>query len=320
MEDVKVLYILAFGRSGSTILDRSLGRFPLFFSTGELWRFWRRLQQEGSRCGCGELLVECPVWVAVRERVDAMGFGSIDGDDVFRWQMEALRLHHLGKWTRRKTQPAFGSSSADSYGALLAATYRAIADVTGARVIVDSSKLPTQAAALPLLPRISPYVVHLVRDPRAVAFSWRRQKAVPDRSSAGTPLFGSVASTARWVGYNAAAEVVHRRYSPKRWRRLRYEDFMGDPEATLNGLANELDRDARLSGVSQDLIDMEASHTVFGNPNRFDTGKIRLRRDDEWMTGQSKVDRWTSTILASPLLRRYGYRLNPRKGSIEMKA
>src|SRR4028119_1802817 len=52
--------------------------------------------------------------------------------------------------------------------------YRAIQRVSGAGVIVDSSKRFSYAVLLSLLPFGDLRVVHLVRDSRAVAYSWAR--------------------------------------------------------------------------------------------------------------------------------------------------
>src|SRR3712207_200886 len=57
--------------------------------------------------------------------------------------------------------------------------YRAIQKVSGAAVIVDSSKRSTYAVLLSLLPFADLRVVHLVRDSRAVAYSWGRIKESP---------------------------------------------------------------------------------------------------------------------------------------------
>ncbi|MBA3432215.1 MAG: hypothetical protein H0U16_12145, partial [Actinobacteria bacterium] len=50
---LKVLFIMGWTRSGSTILDNLLGEVEGFFSTGELHYLWRRGLLEGRLCSCG---------------------------------------------------------------------------------------------------------------------------------------------------------------------------------------------------------------------------------------------------------------------------
>ncbi len=49
------------------------------------------------------------------------------------------------------------------------------------------------------------------------------------------------------------------------------------------------------------------SHTVSGNPNRFETGAVALRTDREWQKSMKPRDRALVSALTFPLLRRYGY-------------
>ena len=59
--------------------------------------------------------------------------------------------------------------------------YTAIADTTGCDVIVDSSKWPQYGLLLSETLPFDVYVLHLVRDPRAVAYSWQRRQSRLDR-------------------------------------------------------------------------------------------------------------------------------------------
>ena len=99
---------------------------------------------------------------------------------------------------------------------------------------------------------------------------------------------------------------------------LRYEDFIDDPRAALTGMARlvgEAPTDMPLDG--ERTARLTVNHTVSGNPSRFTTGAVELRRDDEWITRQERGDRLVSTVLALPLLSRYGYAPRPaaRRGS-----
>ena len=59
----------------------------------------------------------------------------------------------------------------------LTAVYRGIQDVTSAELIVDTSKPPSFGYVLQHLEGIDLRIVHVVRDPRGVAYSWGRRGA-----------------------------------------------------------------------------------------------------------------------------------------------
>jgi hypothetical protein len=183
----------------------------------------------------------------------------------------------------------------------MAEVYHATAELTGARVIVETNKIPGETALLPRLPGVSPYYVHLVRDPRAVADSWSRPKDYAHVMSAAK-------STAYWHGFNVAASAVVRRY-PERSLLLRYEDFIAEPAATVDALLRLCGLDGAGNPVRDDgTVELRTNHTVTGNPDRFRVGHTVLRgRDDAWRSGLSARAKLTVLALASPQLSKYGY-------------
>jgi hypothetical protein len=62
-----------------------------------------------------------------------------------------------------------------------------------------------------------------------------------------------------------------------------------------------------LDFLSGDSAVLSPSHTVAGNPMRFRTGPITLRRDDAWRSKLPRARRLLVTALTAPLLARYGY-------------
>jgi hypothetical protein len=54
------------------------------------------------------------------------------------------------------------------------------------------------------------------------------------------------------------------------------------------------------------------SHTVSGNPNRFDTGAVALRQDSEWQNKMNPCDKALVTALTLPLLKHYRYQVTPK--------
>ena len=174
---VKVVYIAGSGRSGSTILDRTLGQVDGFFSAGELCNLWGRGLLARRRCGCGVPVPDCPVWGPILGEA----FGGVDQIDAERLAAATGRRLRAGSvprlfLDRRGRQRAAG----DGYQAALAHLYRAVVHQTGCRVIVDSSKSPVYARLVAAIPGVEVAVVHQVRDPRATAFSFLRNKRLPD--------------------------------------------------------------------------------------------------------------------------------------------
>src|SRR5215208_4373820 len=52
--------------------------------------------------------------------------------------------------------------------------------VSDSRVVVDTSKEPAYGYALGMVPAVDLRVLHLIRDPRAAAYSWAKKKRQPD--------------------------------------------------------------------------------------------------------------------------------------------
>jgi hypothetical protein len=306
-ERIKVLYIAGFGRSGSTILSNALGQVPGFFSAGELNFIWKHNVIENRLCGCGEPFHDCPVWTKVMDEA----FGGMDGIDA----REMVRLHAEGTRTRHIPQMLTQSGEAatrERLGKLLTAhgrLYEAIARTTGSRVVVDSSKEPAHGYAMSLIPDVELYVLHLIRDPRAAAYSWQKKKLQPDSESREfmhrkTPAQSAVL----WDAWNAATEALWRR-APERYLRLRYEDFVQEPRASFERILKLLGENAEPPLASEREVRLGVSHTVSGNPNRFDTGAVELKPDEAWKKEMQPKDRTMVTGLTLPLLLRYGYEL-----------
>jgi hypothetical protein len=299
-----VLYLVGWGRSGTTIVENILNAYDGIFSAGELHYLWERGFLEGRRCGCGQPLAECPLWAEVL-RV-AYGARLPDPRQVVALQQRRARIRHTRRLCDRDLDP-----DSDEYRHLLTQLYTAIAKVTGARLIVDSSKRPPGAAMLTRMqPEITGYLLHMVRDPRAVAYSWNRLVRQPDRADPAAVLrrHGSLGSTVHWLVWNRLAEYVARAYPEGNRRRLRYEDFVDDPYGTIQGVLDFVGY-AGSAGpfVDATTVRLDANHTISGNPRRFDTGDVPISRDDAWRQQQAAVPRLVASLASLPLQRRYGY-------------
>jgi hypothetical protein len=306
---MKVLFIAGKGRAGSTLVDSMLGQVPGFTSTGEFFRFWEWGMKNGWSCGCGRPLPECEFWSEVLGR----GFpgGSPDATEMTAVTAEVFSWKNVPKLLRAKPAEISRWPALERYMSVTESIFRAALEVSGDKVIVDSTKWPASPVALGLIPGAKVYVVQLVRDPRAVAYSWRQPKTWDDRpGEEEMPRFGPAYSGLSWTMRNGLTEVVARRHRPDRFALLRYEDLIADPRRaieTLVELVGEPPPD--LGFLSDGSAVLEPTHTVGGNPNRLSTGNVPLKLDDRWRTEQPRVERWITNTLAFPLLGRYGYRM-----------
>jgi hypothetical protein len=310
-EQATVLYIGGYGRSGSTVLAQTLGQIPGFIYVGELWHVWYRGIRDNERCGCGQFFNSCEFWRAVGEEA----FGGWENVDVEK--MVELGPH----LERRRYTPHYALAAKtnvrsrkvnillEECGPTLERLYRAIQMVSGAGVIVDSSKRFSYAALLSLLPFADLRVVHLVRDSRAVAYSWGRTKRSPAVVGGRlmprmSPAHASRAWSIQNYPYTFFWGLAH-------LSRLRYEDFVSNPKVYLAetlvrvGFDDEVDRLHDV--ISGRQIYPSIDHTVSGNPGRFRTGSIELQPDEEWKVNMRGADKNIVTALTAPLLLKYGY-------------
>jgi hypothetical protein len=305
---IKVLFILGWGRSGTTILDNVLGEVDGFFSAGELRYIWQRGFMGSGTCGCGRPVTQCEIWSAVQKT--AFGGTGLRPSEVVRRQSEVVRVRHTWRLLRQRRGSPRRHAGLQSYIDAAARLYSAVAEVTGARVIVDSSKRPSDGALLRLIPEVTEYYVHMVRDPRAVAYSWQRRKPLTNHDP--TKLMrshGPVSSSLQWIGWNQAARSLLSREGPGRSLVVRYEDFVAHPRETLVAIAELVgERPAKLPLLDEGTTArLGTNHTVSGNPSRFQNGLVHLRNDDEWAIRQRPLDRALTSAVTLPWLRRYGY-------------
>ncbi len=312
---VKILFIGGFGRSGTTILDNILGQVEGFFSAGETLYIWDRSFIEDRLCGCRRPFSECPVWTPIAEKIGPRGTTAEERRtelDRLVAVRESLTPKRVAIAAGRGRSPQSDNGVAPGvaeYRDRMVEVYQAIQEQTGCKVIVDSSKSPGHGYLLQGSPELDAYAVHIVRDPRAVAFSWQKKKVYDP--SGDRPMMMSRHSPARssklWNTWNMATQAVWKQ-SPEHYTRIRYEDFMADPRSTLQHILDRVGENGLpLDFVRGNTVEMGEVHALAGNPSRFTDGPVELRLDDRWRTEQAVSHRRLVTVLTYPLLRRYGY-------------
>jgi hypothetical protein len=182
--------------------------------------------------------------------------------------------------------------------------YEAIRQLSGADVIVDSTKDAAYAHVLRQMPGVDFRVVHLVRDSRGVAWSWA--KVVQSDPGHYMRRFSPRVSALRWVGYNLMVESLGRFGIPRLL--VRYEALLANPQAVLTAIASfagrPLDPEA-LAFLHENRASLGAHHTVAGNPMRMTAGQVGLALDEAWRTSMPFAQKAQVTALTWPLLRHY---------------
>jgi len=310
--NVSVIYLGGFGRSGSTLIERVLGAVPGWVNVGELVDLARSVAPHDELCGCGATFSTCPVWT----RVGDVAFGGWTQDVLDRItaaHRAAARQRHLpGLLLGRPPSPALASLRAD-YSLI----YHAVAEVTGARVVVDASKGPALGQAIAGAPGVDLRMLNVVRDPRAVAWSWQREVARPHDVSGTEQMWRIPAhrAAAQWGALQLEMAAVARRATAPS-AQLRYEDFVADPISSLVAATAALGRPVsadQLPALNDGSIVLHPSHGLSGNPSRFRSGPVRLRRDETWTQEMPRRARAVVTTVTFPLLLAYGYAGRPSR-------
>jgi len=304
----RVLFIGGLGRSGTTLLERSLGEFSEACAVGELVHLWHRGVENDERCGCGELFHECPFWRDCGEAA----FGGWDNAPIAR--IEHLRhtidrSRHIPGIALRGWRPAL-ARDVEEYAGYYARLYAAVHTVSGADVIVDSSKHPSLAFCLAARSDIDLRVLHVVRDPRAVAHSWTKQVTRPEAhgdTEAQMINYSPARAATLWMSHNAALRALRRLGTPT--LEVRSEDFASRPAEVLSDIARwaGLSTDRGLPVSADGVASLTAAHTVSGNPMRFETGEVRIKPPVETHGALPAGQRRVVTAITGPVLRSYGY-------------
>lgn len=299
----RVLFVVGKGRSGSTLLGQLLEANGSAVHVGELWRLWESLESEQGGCGCRSGFWSCPFWSEV--------LSVLVKRPTSRWAIESpaqfRQLQRSLLTTRGLLTPSLAARSrgAPHYQSVMWETYQAISQVSGAGLIVDSSKWPLDPY---LWNEPSATFVHLVRDPRAVAFSWLRPKEFPDRMES-MPKYGPAHSSVSWFARNLMSEMALRHKGPDAGLTVRYEDLANDPTAVLELISDSLHLGPFTATTDRAGL-LGQGHTVMGNPVRFATGRPDVVPDERWRAMLPARRQLEVMALTWPLMRRYGYRLS----------
>jgi Sulfotransferase family len=303
---VTIVFVTSSSRSGSTLLDILLGSVDGCLSTGELRHIWIRGLQQDWVCGCGKRFSQCEFWTEVLRSA----FGKLDRNEVERivgLQRDLERTRNIVESRFDGDRPL--SPPALEYREILRALYEAAQRVSGCNVIVDSSKLASHGYLVDRMVRDSGrhafHSIHLIRDSRAVAYSW--YKLLKEPGATDLPELDVIRSfkfSRGWVGSNLTSHILN--HKVERATTMYYEELSADPARVFSNFLVEA---GLAESGSLPRLDAKpgSHHTVSGNPMRMSDKPLEIRPDLAWKTSLPRSIRWGVTALTWPLLLRYGY-------------
>lgn len=309
---IRVVYVMGAGRSGSTVLDTILNNHEAVIGVGELVHLFIEGSAQKENCSCGEARDACEIWNSVRERWSELtGLSSITQHERLMTKFGRVQRLAIPEWHRLRANnpdPDFAECLKQTQ-----ATYQAIAEATGKRVIIESSKNPLRAKLLCLTPGLDVRLVHLVRDARGVA--WSRMKTFTKSKEGGVPQDIKPKpihiSAGYWLFMNFLSEQVRKAFPDQPSARIHYEDFVSAPEQTLKEIGEVAGLD--YSSIADRLLSgapMAPGHLYAGNRVRT-AGPIKLRSDMAWAEKLTTSQKRLTWILAGHKLRQYGYQKTP---------
>lgn len=268
---------------------------------------WGRGLEDNEPCGCGAPFSQCTFWRAVVERMwqqDGAPFS-----DVRALRERVTRTRYL-PWIRYpRLAPRAWLCDAAAYAKAMIALYNAVSEVSGRTVIIDSSKRPAHAWFLLRWVPVDVFVLQILRDSRAVAYSLRRERLrLQSPSGVGAPMArrSVIRSGLEWLTTMVTSEALLDSRSVAPSMRIKYEDLVQDPDRILLSAAGALGLPAPDRNRDGKIL-LPISHAVSGNPMRFQSGPLVLSADQEWKTDMRRLDRILVTALTATHLSRFGY-------------
>lgn len=306
---VKVIYFAGYGRSGSTLLDLIFGEMTDFFSVGEIGLIWERSFINNELCSCSLPFSDCDFWNNVKVSM----FGENDSNEivyeVLKLQKELVRVRHIPKLLFKCLRSKKYNERLKYLCDVLGRLYEKIGSCSEAEIIVDSTKLPLYALLLCNVPNVELSVVHLVRNSKAVAYSWKRKRIRPEIQNkiAYMPTYSSIHCAKEWNKNNLIACLL--KYFSKNYCLIKYEDFIKDPSKHCGSILRKLKLSNSGNFICKDnsFVLKKESHTVSGNPLRFNKSKIEIKGDIEWEKNLSLKDKILINIFTFPVSKLLGY-------------
>jgi hypothetical protein len=263
-----IAYVLSLPHSGSTLCGSLLGAHSRAFCLGEPWKIrqYARLERQkdhktgmGNECTCGAPTIwDCVFWPKVDAEMKAKsGLGLRDLDTASTDQERFQRDNKL--------------------------LFDAVAAVTGATLLVDSSKRRPRLKQLIDSAFADVKVVHLLREPHGqVVSTMKRSGRGPYRHTARN-VIETLSSS--WMVRSLPTIST------------RYEEMAGNPEAWLRQMMPQFGLEFEENQLNWAQLER---HNISGNVSR-STKSSAISTDVTWRERLSPLEKAYIGLVTSPL-------------------
>ena len=253
------------------------------------------------KCSCGKPLRDCPLWSPVMERFHAaLPDMTLEQADLITRKVETYpeRLRDASHYW-------------DQYVKLWRVMFAAITEVSGASVIINSSKTGRHSLCRPLSLAQAGFDVSLLqmmRDPRAVTWSKLRREIDKGHLLSASSKFAAASFAGlHWSLTNASTGWKYHTGEKLPYYEMRYEDFMEQPVEKLTEVQQRFGIDfSRSIEIVESDGEIESAHLASGNEIRFQVPLHLRPQPPTWKSALPRPAKF-GVLVSTPIAHHYGY-------------
>ena len=258
---------------------------------GELYSFPVRYR-DNFLCGCSVPFQSCPFWSLICLQLQERGWDlQLTCDRLYKTKTYLDNGRNFFK-TFFTGSEHVSQNKKEEYIRFYKDLYDLLLKTNEGRILVDSSKNILHFLLISEIKTFKTKNILMVRDPRAVAFSWNHIKKRTDNDGIDPhlPKFSVSHSALRWLLSHLLANK-----HLKRSTRLIYEKFASAPQFILDILIESLEIE------EGSLIESRLQHTIGGNPGRM-AATDNIKVDDRWKQEMPFAKKLIVTCLTLPFI------------------
>lgn len=278
-QTIKLIYVIGSGRSGSTLLTRLLGNHSQIVDVGEIYNlknYFESAEEKTRYCSCGELLNTCVYWKDIKQELK----------EILDEETPNLKDKYLPHFEKNNFH-----------------LFRLILQKTNKTIIVDSSKRFYRLKLLEKSDKFDVLILHLVRDPRAYAYSSLHEKEKIIENKIYIYL-----SVLKWLRKNLSMKLLLGQKS--NYLMVKYEDFVANPDLEIAKVLQKLNLQFEQKTTDLSFRD-DSQHIFSGNHKVIAKQEAKISKDIRYIKNLTKSQWFISSVLALIGLITFNYSFYP---------